>query len=62
MPEKLERLDVKEAADFLGVSQDVIYRMVRERQIPHFRVRSKILFCKETILDWIKDQEQASQC
>lgn len=45
-------LTVKELAAFLGVSTDSIYAMVREKQIPHFRVRRKILFHRTSIDDW----------
>lgn len=58
--EQLERFTVKEAAEYLGVSRDAIYKMVREKQIPHFRVRSIILFSKEAIDDWVKQQEKDS--
>lgn len=56
----MERLTVKEAAEYLGVSRDSIYKMVREKQIPHFRIRSTILFSQKAIDDWIKEQEENS--
>lgn len=56
----MKRLTVKEAADYLGVSRDSIYKMVREKQIPNFRVRSTILFSQQAIDDWIKEQEENS--
>ncbi|WP_338788770.1 helix-turn-helix domain-containing protein [Metabacillus sp. FJAT-53654] len=55
MPNK--KLTVQGVADYLGVHPDTIYNMVREKQIPHFRVRRRILFSVETIDAWIKDQE-----
>nr|WP_307606792.1 helix-turn-helix domain-containing protein [Paenibacillus sp. V4I9] len=45
---------VIELADYLGVSMDCIYAMVRERQIPHVRIRRRILFHRELIEEWIK--------
>ena len=56
----MERFTVKEVAEYLGVSVDSIYKMVRERQIPHFRVRRTILFSKKAIDEWIKHQEKES--
>lgn len=50
-------LTVQEVADYLGVHQDTIYTMVRQKQIPHFRVRRRILFNLGTIDSWIEKQE-----
>ncbi|MEC0093421.1 excisionase family DNA-binding protein [Paenibacillus macquariensis] len=47
-------LSVIELSEMLAVSTDSIYMMVRENQIPHVRVRRRILFHKETIEDWLK--------
>lgn len=44
---------VKELSEYLGVSADCIYTMVRERQIPHIRVRRRILFHRQVIDSWI---------
>lgn len=49
-------LTVKEVAEFIGVSTTSVYTMVREKEIPHARVRSKIVFHKETIEAWLKGQ------
>jgi len=56
----MERFTTKEAAEYLGVSIETIYKMVRERQIPHFRVRNIILFSKKAIDEWVEQQEQES--
>ena len=37
-------LDVKSAATRLGVSASLLYQMVSRREVPHFRIGSKILF------------------
>jgi excisionase family DNA binding protein len=50
-------LTVQEVAVYLGVHQDTIYTMVRQKQIPHFRVRRRILFNQLTIDAWIEKQE-----
>jgi excisionase family DNA binding protein len=48
----------KEIADYIGVHLDTIYTMVRQKEIPHFRVRRRILFSLETIDAWMREQEQ----
>jgi excisionase family DNA binding protein len=50
-------LTVVEVAEMIGVSQDSIYTMVREKQIPHMRVRARILFRMETICRWMEQLE-----
>lgn len=47
-------LSVIELAQFLGVWSDSIYAMVREKQIPHFRVRRRILFSYDAVQTWIE--------
>ncbi|MBT2680021.1 helix-turn-helix domain-containing protein [Bacillus sp. ISL-35] len=53
-------LTAQEVAQYIGVHLDTIYNMVREKQIPHVRVRRRIIFSKETINAWMRDQEQKS--
>lgn len=53
-------LTAQEVAEYIGVHIDTIYTMVREKQIPHFRVRRRIFFSLETINAWMRDQEQKS--
>lgn len=54
-------LTVQNVADYLGVHPDTIYNMVREKQIPHFRVRRRVLFTKDAIDVWIREQEDATK-
>jgi len=50
-------LTVNEVAALLDVSSTTIYTMVREGgQIPHFRVRGKILFNREVIEAWTRGE------
>jgi excisionase family DNA binding protein len=51
-------LSVRELATLLGVSTDSIYTMVREHQIPFFRVRRRILFYRLAIEKWIERNER----
>jgi len=54
-------LTVKEAAELLGVSTTTVYAMVREGQVPHTRIRSKIVFHRQTIEGWLSGQLQEVQ-
>ncbi len=47
---------VQEVAIYLGVCEDTIYTMVKQKEIPHFRVRRRIFFLKENIDTWIREQ------
>ncbi|WP_340012233.1 helix-turn-helix domain-containing protein [Paenibacillus sp. FSL H7-0690] len=49
-----EVLSVREVACFLGVSMDTVYAMVKEKQIPYFRVRRRILFDRILINEWCR--------
>ncbi|MDF2789853.1 MAG: hypothetical protein K0S80_2951 [Neobacillus sp.] len=52
-----DRMTTVECAEYIGVSRSTIYTMVRNKEIPHWRVRSQIMFSKERIDEWIKNQE-----
>ncbi|BCJ86499.1 helix-turn-helix domain-containing protein [Effusibacillus dendaii] len=51
-------MTVNEAAEYLGVHVDTIYTMVREKQIPHVRLRRRIVFRRETLNEWMSQQER----
>lgn len=53
-------LTTYEVAEYLGVSVDMIYKLVREKKIVHFRIGSRILFKKEAIEQWIEKQMEES--
>lgn len=55
-----EAMAPKEAAPFLRISTWTLYEMVRKKQIPHFKIRSKIFFRKSALEQWLLDQEAAS--
>jgi len=50
-------MTAEETANYLGVSIDTIYRMVRQKQIPHIRVRKRILFRVNSLDAWMSRQE-----
>jgi len=51
--------DAAKLAEFLGVSQSTIYAGVRETgpgRIPHVKVRGRILFQQEKVVEWLENQ------
>lgn len=53
----MDRMTVKEAAAYIGASEYKTYELVRQKKIPHFKLGAKIVFRKETIDQWIAQQE-----
>lgn len=53
-------ITVNELASYLQVSTDSIYAMVREKQIPHIRVRRRILFSMDMIEEWMRSNAHLS--
>lgn len=49
-------LNVSETAALIGVSRTTIYTMVKNMEIPHARVRSRIIFHSEVIESWLKGE------
>ena len=49
-------LTVNEVAELLGVSITTIYTMARLHEIPHKKIRGRVLFHKETIEKWFTDE------
>ncbi|MBO1911893.1 helix-turn-helix domain-containing protein [Sporosarcina sp. 6E9] len=50
---KRSTMTVSEAAEYLGLSNDTIYKLCREEGIAHFRVGTRILFKKEKLDEWV---------
>ena len=46
-------LTVREVSELLGLSLTTIYSMVRLGEIPHARVKGKILFHRPTVETWL---------
>ena len=54
-------MTVHETAAYLGVSGDTIYEMVRRKEIPHIRIRRRILFRRDTLDAWLSRMEATSE-
>ncbi|WP_052129908.1 helix-turn-helix domain-containing protein [Ureibacillus sinduriensis] len=48
-------LTVKETAELLGISLTTIYSLVKTNDIPHTKVKGKILFHRNTVEKWLID-------
>jgi excisionase family DNA binding protein len=46
-------LQTKEAAQLLKVSQHMIYELVRQQKIPHFKVGTRVRFRTQDLLNWV---------
>lgn len=46
---QIENMTVKEVADFLRVSRQTVYTMVRQGKLPHFRIGNKVRFKRSEI-------------
>ncbi|UED79617.1 helix-turn-helix domain-containing protein [Lysinibacillus sp. CD3-6] len=55
-------LSVKETSTLLGVSIGTIYSMVRAREIPHIKIRGRVLFHQLTIEEWLLKSSINSIC
>lgn len=53
----MEVFSVSEIAEYLHCSESSIRKLIREKNIPFFRIASRIFFKKESIDEWIKNQE-----
>jgi excisionase family DNA binding protein len=53
-------ISAKTAAKYLNVSYWKILDMAKKNEIPHIRAGALVLFRKETLDNWIVEQEQQS--
>jgi excisionase family DNA binding protein len=58
----LERmtLTANELAEYLGVSKDLVYGMVREKTVPFIRIGRRVLFKKDSIDRWFANREECN--
>jgi excisionase family DNA binding protein len=53
-------LKAREAAAYLGVSYWLLLEMAKRGEVPHIRAGKLVLFRKEALDDWMRQQEQLS--
>jgi excisionase family DNA binding protein len=49
-----------EAAEVLMCSEYTVKSLVRRSILPHFRIGNRILFRRQTLIEWIDQQERLS--
>jgi len=61
-PEKPQKtnMDMKEAATFLNLSKQTLYKYTSEATIPHFKVGSRTLFKVSELEEWLEDHRVKS--
>ncbi len=52
-------LDVTEVAEMLRISKSMVYKLVRQGDIPFFRVGSRVLFSAERIENLINGEGES---
>ncbi|WP_028983295.1 helix-turn-helix domain-containing protein [Sporolactobacillus terrae] len=55
-----ERMTAQEAADYIGCAKYTIYKLARQKEIPHWRIGRNVRFSKSSIDKWKHDQEMES--
>ncbi|HVP63327.1 MAG TPA: helix-turn-helix domain-containing protein [candidate division Zixibacteria bacterium] len=61
MAESPEVMNIRQAAEYLGVSADTLYKYVAEEKIPAFKLGNRWKF-KKTILDaWMERQSSTAE-
>ena len=53
-----EFLTAEEVAEYLRLPLSTVYKLVQEKRLPGFKVGKHWRFRKETIAQWIKEQEK----
>lgn len=53
-------LTVKEVASYLSCDKGTIYRLLKKRAIPAFKIGSDWRFSRDALEKWIRDQPQGN--
>lgn len=53
-------MTTKEAAEYLSISVDTVYRMARAGELPCYKIRSVYRFQKEFFDEWKRQQQMKS--
>ena len=49
----MEKLNVTEAAEFIGISRSSLYTHIKNKKIEHYKIEGRILFNKETLENYV---------
>jgi excisionase family DNA binding protein len=56
MADSREVMNIRQAAQYLGVSPDTLYKYVNEQQIPAFKLGNRWRFKKSKLDQWMEDK------
>lgn len=56
----IKPITIKEAAEYLSVSESKIRKMVVEHSIPHYKRNGKTYFFEKELLEWVKGSRVAT--
>ncbi len=56
-----EVMDIRQAADYLGISPDTLYKYASENFIPAFKLGNRWRFKKSRLDDWMDQQSGNAQ-
>lgn len=56
----IKPVTIKEAAEFLSVSESVIRSKVKTHSIPHYKRNGKTYFFEKELLEWVRDSRVAT--
>ena len=48
-------LNINEVSEFTGISKSTLYKLTSAREIPHYKKVKHLLFDREEILLWLKE-------
>jgi excisionase family DNA binding protein len=55
-----EVMDIRQAADYLGISADTLYKYASEGFVPAFKLGNRWRFKRSRLNDWMDQQSSAS--
>lgn len=56
----MKTIKIKQAADYLGLSDYMIRKLCRAKQLPHIKAGGVYLFRTHSLDEWMNKQEQKS--
>lgn len=56
MPDSPEVMNIRQAADYLGISSDTLYKYLAEERIPAFKLGNRWKFKKSVLDRWMERQ------
>lgn len=57
--EPREVLDIRQAAEFLGISEDTLYNYATKRFVPAFKMGNRWKFTRTRLVQWLDQQIDA---